>query len=464
MTHLSESRLRAISQGDEPLEHEAEHLLDCCDCEYRLESSFEEVDKQLIQLSHQSEPLRDIDVNAGETRLLLSLKEDSIAPKSEIRRVASINRSVQSKTIRWSLAVAACFALVVGTYFFSKDPSKPLGQHARVVRFDEAQIAVVQTGEDEMVSLHGRAEFAVQSLKPGQRFRVKVKDDEVEVRGTKFTVISGAQGVEQVAVTEGAVEVRTTCCAPALVHPGETWVRPSSTVATTDTPAPTTGSNEPVDQKADQQAARDLAANTDLNNASPANSTHAPPSNSPAVAPGSPTELAASGLAAFDRGDYASAASLLEKAIASDATGGATRDAKVLVGAARVLMSPAGSIPNMGVGVASFDVAATRAARNGDSAKATAAQVGAARKSQGETRKKRFCALVSTAGQWRSEAEKECSKLVHPRRCSYWPRSHNQHKRTHKHGWSHQSIQTVHELRRGNGPASLGSWSMLSGA
>ena len=414
MTHLSESRLRAISQGDEPREHEAEHLLDCCDCEYRLESSFEEVDKQLIQLSHQSEPPCDIDVNAGETRLLLSLNEDSIAPKSEIRRVASINRSVQSKTIRWSMALAACFALVVGTYFFSKDPSQPLGQHARVIRFDEAQIAVEQTGEDEMVSLQGRAEFAVKSLKPGQRFRVKVKDDEVEVRGTKFTVISGAHGVEQVAVTEGAVEVRTTCCAPTLVHPGETWVRPPSTVAATDAPPSTTGSNEPVDQKADQQQpAHDLAANTDQNNAPPSTSAHTPLSNSPVVAAGSPTELAASGLAAFDRGDYATAASLLEKAIASDATGGATRDAKVLVGAARVLMSPASSIPNMGVGVASFDVAATRAARNGDSAKATAAQVGAARKSQGEARKKRFCALVNTAGQWRSEAEKECSKLTH---------------------------------------------------
>lgn len=104
----------------------------------------------------------------------------------------------------------------------------------------------LRLGPDAVFILRrGRAEFAVPSLAAGQRYRVMVGGDVVEVRGTRFELAASASGLQQVRVREGRVLVRLAGKVVAELGSGEEWNRPGRAQAARS--AAPTGAAEPVD-------------------------------------------------------------------------------------------------------------------------------------------------------------------------------------------------------------------------
>ncbi|MCU0655634.1 MAG: FecR family protein [Polyangiaceae bacterium] len=336
--HLQPARLDAIAGGDAPSDDEAEHLLECPSCQGVIDASL-----GLPQLSAQlrSPALPPVDPGAP-------LRAFHALPRPRLRLASAAALA----------ALAAAWALWPRAAPFAVEPAPG------------ALVENIHTGDDRVLSLRGEATFRVQKLPAGHRFRVRSQADEVEVKGTVFLVEGGDGGVKRVEVQEGAVEVRTACCGTHLVPAGGRWVRPQLTEAPAEAPAPTAAPSA----SAAQASASGSAA--------------------PPRAPGEPAEeLLRRGLAAFDAGNFAQASAALARASALEPHAPWARDARTLAGAARVMSAPVSGVAGLGVGAASFDKAAQRAASAGDGARAAAARLGAARASQGEARRRRYCAL-----------------------------------------------------------------------
>jgi len=74
---------------------------------------------------------------------------------------------------------------------------------------DNARVLVRSAGADTHIDLwHGAITLAVRRRREGERFVVHVRDDEVEVRGTRFTVTADMGRLVRVDVAEGLVAVR----------------------------------------------------------------------------------------------------------------------------------------------------------------------------------------------------------------------------------------------------------------
>ncbi len=80
---------------------------------------------------------------------------------------------------------------------------------------------------DRVVHLEaGRIRCAVTDRAPGERFRVVVGGDEVEVTGTLFSVVADGERLLAVVVTEGEVVVRLDDGSSRRLGPGDDWTRP----------------------------------------------------------------------------------------------------------------------------------------------------------------------------------------------------------------------------------------------
>ncbi len=80
---------------------------------------------------------------------------------------------------------------------------------------------------DEIVALHdGTIDVQVDPLGPGDRFRVVVGHDEVEVRGTAFEVVAATDQLVAVHVVHGRVEVRRVAAPAIALLAGEEWHAP----------------------------------------------------------------------------------------------------------------------------------------------------------------------------------------------------------------------------------------------
>ena len=98
--------------------------------------------------------------------------------------------------------------------FSSIDPSDWNGTLSRV-----------QARPDEVVKLdEGVLVLEVAPLPPGERFRVRTRDAEVEVRGTRFQVSASDGELLAVSVTHGRVEVVSRGAGRAVLEPGDEWV------------------------------------------------------------------------------------------------------------------------------------------------------------------------------------------------------------------------------------------------
>lgn len=90
-----------------------------------------------------------------------------------------------------------------------------------------------------LVMNDGSATFAVHHLEKGQRFLLALPDGEIEVRGTRFTVVVTSGRTQSVAVDEGKVVLRRPGEAETGLVAGDRWSKAESTV----TPAPVASSS-----------------------------------------------------------------------------------------------------------------------------------------------------------------------------------------------------------------------------
>jgi hypothetical protein len=139
------------------------------------------------------------------------------------------NSSVKARLPWIRLALAAVVLLAVGaTLYLSlsnpKPPKPPELVLAKVEGTTNSQYAFEGSKDNEVVRLHdGIVTVQVTHLKPGERFRVVTGDAEVEVRGTKFSVVAKDNKLVKVIVFEGKVEVRPVIGKQTFVLPSQSW-------------------------------------------------------------------------------------------------------------------------------------------------------------------------------------------------------------------------------------------------
>lgn len=140
------------------------------------------------------------------------LEEMRFSLMQQTRRRASLVKRRPWRQL-WALPVSAWVGLlallVIRTVQRRSEPPPEIRRDLAEIRLlPGADGRLLSVGPDETFSLlDGSAEFEVQSLHPGERFRVVVGSSVLEVRGTRFSVSSQRGQLEAVAVSEGAVLV-----------------------------------------------------------------------------------------------------------------------------------------------------------------------------------------------------------------------------------------------------------------
>lgn len=151
----------------------------------------------------------------------------------------------------------------------------------------------------------GQAGFHVHKLQPGQRFLVSLPDGEIEVHGTRFTVVVEERRTHDVNVTEGVVSLRLRDAPPRTLLASEHW---SAEAAAPTTAAPTTVAV--VASSATIPPPEPIASQRVAPMPTSASSTGAVASISTGAVASTSTSHADDfvlGMAAFQRGDYAEA-------------------------------------------------------------------------------------------------------------------------------------------------------------
>ena len=200
-----------------------------------------------------------------------------------VRRTSSRQTSVRRTVGRWAPWAVAAVALIVAAVSFrartrSDDAAAP-GWGATEVVTGSTELATVQLGEgsvvrlapssrlrvhagrERVVSLEGRAFFAVQRI-PGRPLRVQTAAGEARVLGTRFELATSTGGL-RVRVVDGRVAVATRG-GEVEVGPGEgTEVRSGAAtrptaVAMADTVAPWVGTFLAFQATPLRDAARDI--------------------------------------------------------------------------------------------------------------------------------------------------------------------------------------------------------------
>lgn len=152
-------------------------------------------------------------------------------------------------------------------------------------------------GPETRLSLSdGSLRVAVQKLEAGQRFVITLPDGELEVRGTRFVVDVKAPRTERVAVSEGVVALRIRGQLELVLRAGDTWA------------APALGSPVVVAPKA-VVAPPAVSAPPALKGPSPSSK----PAPALPSAELSPTHQFGEAMAAYTRGDFATAERLFER-------------------------------------------------------------------------------------------------------------------------------------------------------
>lgn len=140
--------------------------------------------------------------------------------------------------------VAAAAAIAIVMLRGSTEPARAR-RHASVRAVGPAVFVETTQTPDEIVRLaDGTLHLEVTPLASGERCRVIVGDDEVEVRGTAFVVAARRGRLESVAVEHGRVEVRA-LGATRMLDPGQHWDAPHDVVAELS-PSPPPPAPKPV--------------------------------------------------------------------------------------------------------------------------------------------------------------------------------------------------------------------------
>lgn len=158
---------------------------------------------------------------------------------------------------RWRVAAAACAVALAGVGLWSQrhrdaravtatvaaDPRRvDLAGAGSLWPAPDAQVLVRSAGPDTRIELwQGAVTLQVNRRRAGERFVVQLADAEVEVHGTRFTVLADRGHLARVDVTEGVVAVRHTGDPERLLAAGSHLILPTATAVASNAPgeAPT---------------------------------------------------------------------------------------------------------------------------------------------------------------------------------------------------------------------------------
>jgi ferric-dicitrate binding protein FerR (iron transport regulator) len=195
----------------------------------------------------------------------------------------------------------AAAALLVTVVALRRDDGRGLAANVSVgePRFEivtapGSEWSTLKSGPALRLSLRrGQADVTVQKLRAGQSFVLELPDGELEVRGTRFSVQVADRKTRSVKVSEGlvALRLREGTGRELLLGAGQGWVM---------TLAPAPRAPEPQKALAVAPSASGPAATSPAKPVSPA------PASKPASASGATEEFAAA-MAAYSRGDFATA-------------------------------------------------------------------------------------------------------------------------------------------------------------
>lgn len=227
---------------------------------------------------------------------------------------------------RWAPVglIAAAAALSVIVLVVSTRSSSQLDvvhPHRGVVHAHEGtRFTLAAHPPDEIVRLRtGVIDVDVDPLAVGERFRVVVGTDEVEVRGTSFEVIAAADRLVSVHVVHGRVEVKRVGNPVVVLAAGESWHVTAPTAPALPTPAPV------LDVVAPSPPSIPHPPGLVVKRSAPREETAtAPPKVARTV---DPQELAfVQGWEAMRQGEYGPAAAAFNRAIALSPDGDLTED------------------------------------------------------------------------------------------------------------------------------------------
>jgi TolA-binding protein len=177
-----------------------------------------------------------------------------------------------------------------------------------------AHYTIAAEPPDEIVRLReGTIDVDVRPLRPGERFRVIVGADQLEVHGTSFEVVAAGDHLVSVHVVHGRVEVRRVGSAPAFVAGGQSW---HAITAVAGPPAPARAPPPRVEHAAPPPA-RAVARVPE-----PAE----PPPPAPTAATDPQETAFVAGWDAMRRGELAVAADAFARAVALDPHGDLAED------------------------------------------------------------------------------------------------------------------------------------------
>ena len=209
---------------------------------------------------------------------------------------------------RWVLVAALSGALALGVFAYRK---LPLGAPVTVATAVAYEVSTgpgsawreVARGEAVRIELQkGELSVHVAKLAVGQSFVLRLPDGELEVRGTRFTVVADVGHTQRVGVSEGRVALRLRGRPEALLSAGQSWQLDSvAPEASTRTDSSATSSATPAPSNGERSAKPSRSVS----------SARARP-----VAPGAeplPNSDFAVAMASFSRGDFATAEQLFER-------------------------------------------------------------------------------------------------------------------------------------------------------
>ena len=138
---------------------------------------------------------------------------------------------------RWGVVaiafgLAASLVVVVAAVRSGPEDAATVQRRSRIYPHVGAQFTLAAERPDEIVRLRdGKIDVDVDPLWLGERFRVVVGTDEVEVRGTSFEVVAASDHLVAVHVVHGRVEVKRSGTAPIVLTAGEAWNTTTKTAA-----------------------------------------------------------------------------------------------------------------------------------------------------------------------------------------------------------------------------------------
>ena len=208
----------------------AAHVETCVGCRSFVEDTRNAID---LALDLPVELPSAVHLEERRTALLAAWDPATISREPLVQPAPIAAAPPRRRVLRWAaLATALAAASVLGVISLRGTTAAPEVTVSHPVRgtvhpHAGAQYSRAAQPPDEIVRLRdGTLDLDVDPLAPGERFRVVVGADQVEVRGTSFEVVAAADHLVAVHVVHGRVEVTRAGNAPIVLTDGQVWSAP----------------------------------------------------------------------------------------------------------------------------------------------------------------------------------------------------------------------------------------------